>query len=62
MKLVLEVVDFLELASTNHKLHLVGMIPHTWPFVQADILLCPKLFVISQAKKLALSYSSKLIP
>ena len=50
MKLVLEAMDFLELASTNHKLQLAAMRPHIWPFVQVGILLRPKLFVISQAK------------
>ena len=50
MKLVLEAMDFLELASTNHKLHLAATIPHIWPFVHVDILLRPELFVLSQAK------------
>ena len=50
MKLGWEAMDFLELASTNHKLHLAEARPHTWPFVQVDILLSPKFFVISQAK------------
>ena len=50
MKLVMEAMDFLERASTNHKLHLATMRPHIWPFVQVDILLCQELFVISQAK------------
>ena len=50
MKLFYEAMDFLELASTNHKLHLAAMRPHIWPFVQVDILLRPELFVISQVK------------
>ena len=50
MKLVMEAMDFLELASTDHKLHLAAMRPHICPFVQVDILLRPKLFVIFQAK------------
>ena len=50
MKLVLEAMDFLELASTNHKLHLAAMRLHIFPFVNVDILLLPELFVISQAK------------
>ena len=50
MKVVLEVMHFLELASTNHKLHRAAMRPHIWPFVQVDILLRLELFVISQAK------------
>ena len=50
MKLVLEAMDFLELAFANHKLHLAAMRLYIWPFVQVDILLRPKLFVISQTK------------
>ena len=50
MKVVLEALDFLELASTNHKLHLAAMRPHTWPYVQVDILLRPEIFVIYRAK------------
>ena len=50
MKLVLEAMDFLELASTNHKLHLATIRPHIWPFVKVDILLRLELFVISQDK------------
>ena len=50
MKLVLEAMDFLRLTSTNHKPHLVAVKPHIWPFFEVDILLRPKLFVISQAK------------
>ena len=50
MKVVLEAMDFLEPVSINHKLHLATMRPHTWPFVQVDILLRPELFVISRAK------------
>ena len=50
MKLGLEVVDFLGLTSTNHKLHLAIVRPHIWPSIQGDISLCPELFVISQAK------------
>ena len=38
MKLVLEALDFLELASSNHKLHLEAMRSHIWPFFQVDIL------------------------
>ena len=50
MKLVLEAMDLLELAFTNHKMCLVIVRSHIWPFVQLDILLRPELFVISQAK------------
>ena len=50
MKLGLEVVDFLELTSTDHKLHLAKVRPHIWPSVQGDISLRPKPFVVSQAK------------
>ena len=50
MKLGREAMDFLKLASTNHKLHLAAVRPHIWPFVQMDILLRPELFLISQAK------------
>ena len=50
MKLVLEAMDFLELASTNHKLHLTAMRPYICPFGQVGILLRLELFVISQAK------------
>ena len=50
MKLGREAMDFLELASTNNKLYLAAMRSYIWSFVQVDILLCPELFVISQAK------------
>ena len=50
MKLGLEVVDFIELASTNHKLYLVAVRPHIWPSIKGDISLCPEPFSISQAK------------
>ena len=50
MKLGWEEMDLLELASTNHKLHLAVVRPHIFPFVQVDILLRPTLFVISEAK------------
>ena len=43
-------MDFLELASTNHKLHLAAMRPYIFPFVHVDILLRPEPFSISQAK------------
>ena len=47
MKVVLEAMDFLEPVSTNHKLHLIAMRPHTWPFVKVEILLRRELFLIS---------------
>ena len=50
MKLVLEVVDFLGLTSTNHKFHLAAVRLHIWPSVQGDISLRLKPFAISQAK------------
>ena len=50
MKLDLEAMDFLELASTNHKLHLAAMRLHIWPSVQGDISLHPEPFEISPAK------------
>ena len=50
MKLGLELVDFLELTSTNHKLHLAEVRPHIWSSVQGDISLRLKPFVVSQAK------------
>ena len=50
MKLGLEVVDFLKLTYTNHKLHLAVVRPHIWPSVQGDISLHPEPFAISQAK------------
>ena len=50
MKLGLEVVDFLKLASTNHKMHLVEVRLHIWPSVQRDISLRPEPFAIFQAK------------
>ena len=62
MKLGLEVVDFLELISTNHKLHLAVVRPHIWPFVQGDISLRSEPFSSFSRQKLALSDSSKLVP
>ena len=50
MKLVMEAMDFLELTSTNHKLHLAAVRPHIWPFVHVSILLRPEFFVISQGR------------
>ena len=50
MKLGLDVVDFLRLISTNHKLNLAAVRPHIWSFVQVDILLRLEIFVISQAR------------
>ena len=50
MKLGQETMDFLELASTNHKLHLAAVRSHIWSSVQGDIVLRLEFFVISQAK------------
>ena len=50
MILVQEALDFLGLASINHKLHLAAMRPHIWPFFHVDIFLRPELFVISKSK------------
>ena len=50
MKWGREVVDFLKLTSTNHKLHLAEVRPHIWPSVQGDISLRLEPFAISLAK------------
>ena len=50
MKLGMKAVDFLKLASTNHKLHLAEVRPHIWPSVQGDISLRLEPFTVSQAK------------
>ena len=50
MKYGLGVVDFLKLASANHKMNLVEVRPHIWPSVQGDISLHADPFAISPAK------------
>ena len=50
MKWGREVVDFLKLIFTNHKLHLAVVRLNIWPSVQGDISLRPKHFAVSQAK------------
>ena len=55
-------MDFLKLTSTNHKLHLADVRLHIWPSVQGDISLRQEPFAVSQAKNLALSNFSRLVP